>query len=90
MLKQRTKIHAICNLQNDITFLIFGVEKKFKLHMKGIFKLFPTVPVLTKSKEVNIFCHIPTGSRTGPAQAAIAPRPGPEAKEICQMSDGAG
>ena len=45
MLKQRTQIHAIFNLQNDITFLISGLEKKFKLHMKCIFKLFPTVPV---------------------------------------------
>ena len=55
LLKQRTKIHAIFNLQNDITFLIFGLEKKFKLHMKGIFKLVPTVPVWMQSKEVNLF-----------------------------------
>ena len=55
MLKQRTQIHTIFNLQNDITFLISGLEKKFKLHMKCIFKLFPTVSVSMQSKEVNFF-----------------------------------
>ena len=50
--KQRKKIHSIYNLKNDITFLIPGLEKKLKLHMKCIFKLFPTVPVLMQSKEV--------------------------------------
>ena len=32
-------------IRNDITFLISGLEKKCKHHIKCIFKLFPTVPV---------------------------------------------